>query len=145
MANKKPKKLNFDSEIVDGRSALEAYRAILDEEWVEPIHRGERVKLSDVLRNEFCPEFGFKKGVLPEHISNVSIHVNGGKQVALSYNGRLDHELEKKYWEEKGYSTRTVKKSMEVVGTDDKVVATYGLNRILIERNRLGHFIKNMR
>ncbi len=101
--------------------------------------------MSDVLRDEYYPEWGFKKGVLPEHIKNVSIDEERGGQVALSYNGKLNHELEKKYWEERGYSTRTVKRSMQVVDTDGKIIATYGLNRVAIERDRLDQFIENMR
>jgi len=34
---------------------------------------------------------------------------------------------------------------MQVVDANGKVIATYGLNRVLIERDRLDQFIENMR
>jgi len=145
MVGKKPKVINFDTEVLDGRSVLEAYRTILNQGWVELIYGNKRVELSDVLRRVYHPESGFKKGVLPDHIRNVSIAEERGEQVVLSYNSRLDHELEKKYWEERRFSTRTVKKLMQVLDTRGKVVVTYGLNRVLIERDRLDQFIENMR
>ena len=145
MADKKPKIIDFDGEVVNGRSALEAYRTILNGEYVKLIYRGECVELSDVLRDEYCPEWGFKKDVLPNYIRNISIDKKRGEQVALSYNGKLNHELERKYWEEKEFLTKTVEKLMQVVDANGKVIATYGLNRVLIERDRLDQFIENMR
>ena len=145
MKQEKPIPLNFDSEIVDGRSVLEAYKVVLGNQWFEPIYRGERVELSDILRDTIYPEWGFKRGVLPDHINNVSINEEGDGEVTLSYTGRLNHDLERKYWEEKGYSTRKVRRSMEVVDADSNVLATYGLNRVLINIDKLDKFIGDMR
>lgn len=113
--------------------------------WVDPIYEGEYVELSNILRDEVHPEWGFKKDVLPEHITNVSMNEEEGDRVVLSYVKKLNHGLEKKYWEGKGYSTRTLSESMQVVDKDGKVVATYCLNRILIEMVGLDQFIENMR
>ncbi len=145
MADKEQKVLNFDLEIVDARSTLDAYRTLLAREWVQVVYRADSAELSDVLKDESYPEWGFKKGVLPAHIRNVSIDQERGERVELIYNGRLNHQIEEKYWEDRGYKTRPVKKSMQVFDTDGKVIATYGLNRVLIERDKLDRFIENMR
>ena len=139
MANKKPKKpivINFDTKVVDGRSVLEAFKAIIGPACVEVIYRGERVNLSNILINEDRPECGFKERVLPDHIKNVSVlEEDDFRQslIALSYIGRFNHGTERKYWEAKGYTTEPVARSLAVRDSQGNLLATYGLNRVLIE------------
>src|SRR3989338_7749577 len=106
MAHKKPIVINFDTEVVDGKSVLEAFRAFVGSGPVQAIYRGERVNLSDILINEHQPAWGFRGEVLPDHIKNVSVLEDDDFEqslIALSYIGRFNHGTERKYWEAKGY------------------------------------------
>jgi hypothetical protein len=146
MKYKKPKTLNFDSEIIDTRSALGAYISITEREPINLIYKGENVHLDDILRSEMSPGNGFKKGVLPKHINNIYTTLNDDKeQIIISYNGKLNHKTEKEHWENKGYQTRPIKQSMEVINSNGNIVATYGRNRVCIEQDCLDQFIYNMR
>lgn len=136
----KLEKVNFD-DVADGKSILEVYRILIDRRLIEPFREGKPMGLNEVLRAESCPELGFRKGILPDHVKNVSAEKD---QVVLSYAGRLNHQSEKKYWEGQGYSARQVKKSLEIFN-DEGAIATYGLNRVLIEKDRLDEFIEHMR
>ena len=148
MASQKPIIVNFDTEVVDGRSVLEAFRAILGSGSVQAIYRGERVDLSNILINEHQPAWGFKEGVLPVHIKNVSVLEEnnfGEPRIALSYVGRFNHGTERKYWERKGYATEPVHRSLAVRDSQGNLLAMYSINRVLIEGDRLDEFIEKMR
>ena len=148
MVPKKTIVINFDTEVVDGKSVLEAFRAIVGSGPVQAIYRGERVDLSDILINEHQPAWGFREGVLPDHIKNVSVlEEDDFRQplIALSYIGRFNHGTERKYWEAKGYTTEPVARSLAVRDSQGNLLATYGLNRVLIEGDRLDEFIEKMR
>ena len=148
MVPKKTIVINFDTEVVDGKSVLEAFRAILGSAPVQAIYRGKTVNLSDILRDEQRPDFGFQERVLPDHIKNVSVLEEndfGELRIALSYVGQFNHETERKYWEAKGYTTEPVDRSLAVRDSQGNLLAMYGINRVLIEGERLNEFIEKMR
>ncbi len=132
-------------DIVDGKSALEIYRILLRHEEVKMTYYGKRINLCRVLIDESIPEYGLRKEFLPDHIKGIFINIRNNGEVVISYAGKLDRNLEKDYWKSKGYSTKHAKNSMQIIDSDGKIVARYGLNRILIEFDKLDEFIDNMR
>jgi len=137
--------IDFDRDVVDGKSALEAYRTILNtRDELTIIHEGREVGLDGVLREESFPEWGFREGVLPTHIRNVSMRP-GGNQIKLSYDGQLNQALEEQYWKGRGFSTQTQNKSLRVLDEEGNTLARYGLTKMSIPIAQLDRVIEEMR
>lgn len=133
--------VNLDT-VVDGKSALKAYRDIINDPLVQPTFGGESVTLAEVLRHELYPSFGFREGVLPPTI--VRISMDHGR-VNLSYPDNIDQEAEAEYWEQAGYDVSREKRSLEIRDLEGQLIATVARKRVLIEIEHLDEFIDKMR
>ena len=138
----KPIKINFDSDIFDAKTALSAYLILMRREYVAPILNSKVVGLESILRDKNIPGLGFKEEILPSHLNNITYFED---RYVISYNGKLDHDLEQKYWESKGYSARKINNSTEILTPNGDLLAKYGINRILIPKEQVETFILHMR
>lgn len=141
---RKPTTINFDANVFDTRTALKTYILILNGGVIEGIVNRQRLKLGGILKNENHPRWGFKKGILPDHIKNINVDYRNGK-VIVNYTSELDHTIEREYWEAKGYKTQQVNQSLRITTKSGRVFVTYCRSRILINAQRLNEFIKYMR
>jgi len=137
---------NFDTDKVYGKWVLEAFRAVLNEKSVNITYGGDSRDLSDFLKDPDHPGGGFRDGIFPGPVKKVSMSVEDGGKITLSYrnNYRLKYELLKKYWGSKNYSTEEVENSLHVSDPEGDLVAEYGYRRIKITRDRLDNFIRDM-
>ena len=71
--------------------------------------RGDQAaEVADLLRDHVFPEKGFKPGVLPSHLSNISLpysYLDYINSLAISYAGTLDHDRLEAQAKSGGHST----------------------------------------
>ena len=138
-------RINFD-DVTDVKSALQAYNTILKErQEVQPVWRGVELELGDILVVPDNPERGLSRSVLPEPVTSLFVNMLGSYKTTVMHADGWDHEVEKRYWEEKKCWTRRAKESLQIFDPDGNRVATYGPRGLQIESQKLDYFIAHMR
>jgi hypothetical protein len=142
MARKPPTVLNFDSDVFDTRSALNAYRLILGDEFIQPVHGGKKMNASDLFFER--PEMGIKHYLLPDYISGIGKFSIGEEDfVRIAYSSPLRLDCVKKHWESLGYTTTGVSDGILVHHPDGHFLAKYIRNSLIITTKSIEEFIEN--
>ena len=140
--------LDFD-QVYDSTSALEIYVALRDsleeDRCPQVTYQGHSGNPERVLKGGMNYDFGFKPGVLPAGIKNISFNDEGyypTRDYEISFEGTIDQEAFKVDWEGLGFKTRKVKKSLVIVDpVDGKTLVKYGIKRAKIPEAKVKRYL----
>ncbi|MBT3450493.1 hypothetical protein HN652_01005 [archaeon] len=139
--------VNLD-DICSIKDALSAYRSINENDYSHIIQGEITVPLENILFYPSTPSLGFKRGILPEYLSNIRVD-NTRLYVEVLFSDKLNMKTlneKRDTWDEvEGYSTKKSLVSFEIINSKSETIASYKRDKIIIDRNYLNEFIDHLK
>lgn len=140
--------VNLDR-VYDLPTALWAFAALCDDPYAKIVYQGAPVEISDVCKGETI-DSGFREGIMPSHIRKMYVVNHCSEpafrqsEYAVTFLRPIDHEEVRRQWEHRGFRVEPVKQSLNIVAGSGKVVATYGIRRVLVPVDSVKDFLAGM-